>query len=312
MLKDKRMLAMAGGTLACAFAIGFVMQNTGSHPFEKPSKQRHFSQVTPLPETEPPLEIEQITLTSSQPLEEVAPARHSLPVVPGTQDELEVSHPGCDAGMTAVPVSDAMIELQVTAPCLINERLTVHHSGLMFTAATDQQGMYSVLVPALAAKAVVIVDFTNGADLIAIAQVPELQAFDRVAVQWSGAAGFQMHAREFGAGYGEPGHVWSGSRDGAEGSVVRLGEDAGPNSLMAEVYSFPSGITRQNGEVTLSVETEVTDRNCGRDVSAQSLELRGGGSLRTRDLVLSVPDCGATGDFLVLNNLVEDLKIAAR
>jgi hypothetical protein len=81
---------------------------------------------------------------------------------------------------------------------------------------------------------------------------------------------------------------------------------------MAEVYSFPRAASSRNGQVTLSVETEVTAENCGRDVSAQSLELRNGDTLRTRDMVLSVPNCSAIGDFLVLNNLVEDLKIAAR
>ena len=33
--------------------------------------------------------------------------------------------------------------------------------------------------------------------------------------------------------------------------------------------------------------------------------------LRTQDLTLAMPDCQATGDFLVLNNLLENLKIAA-
>jgi hypothetical protein len=56
----------------------------------------------------------------------------------------------------------------------------------------------------------------------------------------------------------------------------------------------------------------VTDRNCGRDISAQSLEMRASGGLRTRELELSIPNCTALGDFLVLNNLMDDLKIAAR
>ena len=34
--------------------------------------------------------------------------------------------------------------------------------------------------------------------------------------------------------------------------------------------------------------------------------------LRVRDLSLSIPACDGVGDFLVLKNLVEDLKIAAR
>ena len=81
---------------------------------------------------------------------------------------------------------------------------------------------------------------------------------------------------------------------------------------MAEVYTFPTSRASDAGTVALTVESEVTDANCGRDIAAQSIAPRGAGKPpRTRDLVLSVPDCGAKGDFLVLNNLLDDLKIAA-
>ena len=35
------------------------------------------------------------------------------------------------------------------------------------------------------------------------------------------------------------------------------------------------------------------------------------GSLRTREMVLEMPNCTTIGDFLVLNNLLQDLTIAA-
>lgn len=63
--------------------------------------------------------------------------------------------------------------------------------------------------------------------------------------------------------------------------------------------------------MALSIEAEVTAGNCGQDISAQAIELRRDGTLRTRELSLAVPDCDGVGDFLVLNNLLDDLKIAA-
>jgi hypothetical protein len=54
----------------------------------------------------------------------------------------------------------------------------------------------------------------------------------------------------------------------------------------------------------------VTKINCGRDIQAQSLEMRDAGQLKSQNLSLSVPGCDAVGDFLVLNNLLEDLKVA--
>ena len=47
-------------------------------------------------------------------------------------------------------------------------------------------------------------------------------------------------------------------------------------------------------------------------LSLEQLEIRDDKSLRTRNLTLEMPGCTSTGDFLVLNNLVENLTIAAR
>ena len=260
-----------------------------------------------------PLEIDRITLTSAQPADDLEVTRVTAPIqLPETPKDPQTPRLGCDTDLSAVAVDQAHVRIGIIAPCQQNERLTVHHSGLMFTAATDENGLYSVTVPAMSEHAVFIVDFVNGADMVASVSVPDLTDFDRVAVQWSGNSGFEIHAREFGAGYGEDGHVWSGTDTSATGQVVRLGEMAGLNPLVAEVYSFPRTASTRSGAITMTVETEVTAENCGQDVSAQSIELRDGQSLRTRDMVLSVPNCSAIGDFLVLNNLVDDLKIAAK
>jgi hypothetical protein len=60
----------------------------------------------------------------------------------------------------------------------------------------------------------------------------------------------------------------------------------------------------------LSVEAEVSELNCGQEIEAQSLQVGSDGKLKTRNLTLAVPDCDAIGNFLVLNNLLEDLKVA--
>ena len=58
------------------------------------------------------------------------------------------------------------------------------------------------------------------------------------------------------------------------------------------------------------IEVEVTALICGLEIEAQSLEVITG-DLKMRELSLSVPDCDTKGTFLVLNNLVEDLKVAS-
>ena len=312
---NRRLAVTVGGTLACALGIGFVMQHTGATPqLGDPMPQQAVAQTGAVLDSDAPLEIDNITLTSARPPQEEVSQRHDPQTLPQPPKDPQTPRFGChsDPTATATTVDGAQVRIDISAPCLPNERLTLHHSGLMFSAATDRDGAYSITVPAFAEHAVFIIDFKGGTDLVATAMAPEVKDYDRFAIQWSGQAGFEIHALEFGAGYGDQGHVWSGAEAEAIGQVVRLGEAAVLNPLMAEIYSFPRTNAPQSGDVALSIETEVTAENCGRDVSAQALELRDGASLRTRDMVLSMPNCGAMGDFLVLNNLVEDLKIAAK
>lgn len=339
-MSKKRLVSMVGGTVTCALAIGFFMQRGES------ASPRHLVPALPSPvqqailkpadavapvalmladvATQPDMQnlVQASSMAPFMPppsLPESAPWS-SNPVVASAEDFAIPADPdmprlGCDVTATATSAEMAMVQLEVSAPCFTNERVTVHHNGMMFTQATDEAGQLSVAVPALSDRAVFIVAFGDGEGTVALTNVPSLANFDRVVVQWTGTAGFQIHAREFGAAYGEAGHVWSGASQDEQpgiGFVTRLGD---PDTLvpqMAEVYTFPLGASSLSGVVALSVEAEVSPSNCGRDISAQSLEVRDRSPLRTRDLVLAMPNCSALGDFLVLNNLVDDLKIAAR
>lgn len=329
----KRKVFMVSGTVLCALGTGFLMQSgqSGSRPPVAP-KPTAIQQVVLEPRGASDVddyamfEVRDITLTSAlpetsapqplfQPTLENIDARQGayeaigLPQAPA---DPEVPRLGCD--VTAVASSEPMASARLTidAPCYGNQRVTIHHAGLVFTEVTGEDGSVSVTVPALSSPAVFVAAFANGSGAVATTEVEDLGGYDRVALQWGGLAGFQIHALEFGAGYGEAGHVWSDGDAVGQGSMTRIGRDDTVGPLVAEIYTYPSARSERTGTVVLSVEAEVTARNCGRDITAQSLELRGDTPLRTRDLVMSMPDCDATGDFLVLNNLVEDLKIAAK
>ncbi len=58
------------------------------------------------------------------------------------------------------------------------------------------------------------------------------------------------------------------------------------------------------------VEAAVTDLTCGRELLGETLTSVGG-AVMVNDLTVAMPDCDATGDILVLKNLVPDMKIAS-
>ena len=349
---ETREMVTAAGTLACAVGIGFFMQ-TGDAAEQRYGgvgevvvSAASVTVVNPLmpsanPYTKEILEVEDIVLTSAQSKpaqqseflvlasahlesEEVElPVLKNIPLVSATDgsidtptDELAEPTVSCEITAEGIATKAAMIELTLNAPCLPNERVTVHHRGMMFTETTSAIGTLEATMPALDQNALVIFAFSNGDGAVTQLEVPELRQYNRTAIQWKGDAGFEMHAREFGANYGEDGHVWkdaartSAAVGSSRGFLTRLGNTNIAEGLMAEVYTFPTAMSSQFGIVDLSVEAEVTALNCGLEVEAQSLEVVDGDVIM-RDLTLAVPDCDAKGSFLVLNNLVEDLKVAS-
>lgn len=327
---NPRRLITVGGTLFCAWGIGYLMQSNAQ---EAPPEPQDLSSpdvsMAPLPDVAPaPLKISGIMMTSalSAPLPEpdflpdapivLASIAKDAPIVELPGEEVAPTF-SCTHAVTATPLAAAMVALEIDAPCMVRDRFTVHHNGMMFTDTTDDAGKRTLSVPALASDAVYIVSFSNGDSAVATTQVTSLDYYDRVVVQWTGDSGLQIHALEYGAGYDETGHVWVGDAGdmsvaarGEGGFVTRHGAAEFANGHLAEVYSFPSGTTARGGDVRLSLEAEVTRANCGRDVEAQTIQLGSDGTLSVRDVVLSVPDCSAVGDYLVLKNLLNDLKIA--
>ncbi|MGR3291967.1 MAG: hypothetical protein ACU0C9_12340, partial [Paracoccaceae bacterium] len=55
----------------------------------------------------------------------------------------------CDLNMTVLPGANAMVRLELDAPCYRSQRIMVSHAGLEFTDITGSDGRYSIDIPAL-------------------------------------------------------------------------------------------------------------------------------------------------------------------
>lgn len=331
----------AVGTLCCAVGIGFVMQNSAVAEKRYGPKASSFvirseASLRPTLPADVLLQVTDITLTSADIVEDAETVEEpeeviidavtrtddvpdlididQLPEVIETADVVQ-----CKIDATAEPGAAAFVHLTLSAPCLPDELVTLHHNGMIFKEKTSSTGSLDLLVPALTEDAQFIFAFPMGEGAIASAQVPELKDYDRAVLQWKGDAGFQIHAREFGASYGEQGHRWAdapGSLDyavgGISGVLTRHGIVDTAEPLLAEVYTFPRKTYGKSGNVVLTVEAEVTFQNCGIEVEAQALEMLPDSEVRTRNLILPIPSCDSVGNFLVLNNLLQNLKVAAK
>ena len=262
----------------------------------------------PLPQNGPSLQS-RMALTTPAPAP-AAPVR-SEPA----RNEFGLS---CGVILTATPKDAAMVGVTLTAPCRGDERFTLRHGDLSFAARMTRLGTFVADVPALGRDAVFSVTFADGERTTTEATVPLAEDVDRVVLQSRDQTGLQIHALEFGADYGQAGHIWSGNprnpvdaaREGG-GFITVLGDSSLTDAQTAEIYTFPANTRNRDGVVRLSIEAEVTAGNCGREITGQTLQNGTAGSAEPVALTLSVPDCDAIGEFLVLKNLLRDLKIAS-
>lgn len=305
-MRASKEIVTAVGTLALAVGIGFVMQSTDE------AKDRYDVRTAPKAVKTDTVkgasimpELRKVQLTSAI-NKAPRPIARSSAVDNLSATPVKMSTCGIEAETQVMP--GAMVQIILDAPCKPNERLIVHHSGLMFTDITNAEGNLTTTVPALAQEAVFIIAFESGRGTVIETTVEDMASYNRAVLQWSGAAsGFELHALEFGADYGTRGHIWSGAEQSVQsalredhGFVVPLGDPDVAQPLLAEVYTYPA----EEGPVDLRVETEIHAMNCGLDIEVQSIQYDSG-NLRSEEVVLSIPDCSVMGDLLVLSSLMD-------
>lgn len=337
MLQRKKIFT-AGATFSVALGIGFVMQNsdvlaarpTGSEMqmvvAAGEQDQLAFSNgpelIAPmtdedlgiLAEAEQAVAVQETQAPILVAAIEPEPVFKPIPLVPQKSTPLasEVAL-DCSPVMTATAAPAAFAEIEINAPCHRNTGLTLHHQGMMFSAATDEKGHVSLSAPALTREAVFIAAFDTGDGAVATIEVPEVANFERAVLQWQGENAFAINAFEAGARFGEDGHISAlhprdlAALENDRGFLVRLGDSRAPQQFLAEVYTFPADAKL---DVVLSVDAAITKSNCDREVTAQSIQISPDSVAEALDLVMVMPACESAGDFLVLNNMFRDLKLA--
>lgn len=224
----------------------------------------------------------------------------------------------CHPELSVAALPGAQLSITLIAPCNASQNVLVKHSGLTFSSATDEQGVLTFMLPALEQEALVSLTLGDGAEYELAADVPDAIDYRRAAFQWQGVEGFAFHAFENGADYGGLGHVFAHApRDPSTANLLEggymtlLGKANTPDAYHAQVYTLPMENSTAASHVDLVVEAEVSKTNCAREIHGEALQFGGAQAPVSITVKLAVPDCDAIGDFLVLNNLLEDMTIVS-
>ncbi len=269
-----------------------------------------------------PASIDRIAAVDMAPEAQVAPADEAQPVTLAAAEDLgdmasepTPPLPSCDITFEAVADMAAQVAISVNAPCNSGEGATFDHAGMTFSEQLGPDGDLSFLAPAMAEDAIFTLTTADGQVVTAQVQVPDFADYERVALVWKGATGLQLHALEHGASYGEPGHIWAdtpatpeAATAGTGGFVSVLGGSAA--GYAADVYTFPASLMADGAEPDVSVEAQVMENTCGSEIEGKILRTNPGRAPTMQPLTMIVPGCDAVGEYLVLKNLPQDLKLA--
>ena len=207
-----------------------------------------------------------------------------------TNSSKQAAAPVCDVAVASKVGEDASILLTVDSPCRASTPFEVHHDGMVFTAATDAGGSATVTVPALSVNALIYVNFEDGGGAAVSAVVPDADDFNRVVLQWQGAASefIQVAAAE----------------PAVAGQLRRFGFKTGDASRFAEVYTFPAVYSVGQGLEDLTVSASVSDDSCGQELTAQSFNVFPGADVDVKDIRITLPACEQVGTFLELKKVL--------
>jgi len=260
-----------------------------------------------------PMPLHKLDLTSR--LATLDPPRDHPP----SDSEMHLSPYGtpCAVALRATVRPGAMVSLSLDAPCEAGQRVEISHGALDFADQTTNYGRLSLLVPALAATATYTARFGDGQTASATVEVPAVAHVDRVILQWAGPVELNLHALEFGADENSSGHVWAGAARNAAlaaraggGFMVALGNPDVARPIRAEIYTLDHGANTKSGAVRMMIEAHGGAGACAQPVDALTLRATEGRNPDPMDIRFDMPPCGEPGQTLLLNNALQDLKIA--
>ena len=210
--------------------------------------------------------------------------------------------PACALSLDLAAAPNAMIDLSLSAPCNLGERVVIRHSGLAFTDSIGADGRLRAQVPALEPDALVAAYVGSSKIVLGKVAVPEVADFLRVGVHLPALARFDLRADDNGQVF-----VASKTTPGSNPPrIVWLGQGKTEDPLVSQVYSVA---LRDFANPELTVELRIAPDTCGRTLTAEIVTSRSGRITRSvRDV--AVPLCGSAGDILLLKNLLPDLTLA--
>lgn len=189
--------------------------------------------------------------------------------------------------LSAAPA--ASVQLTLNAPCDAGATVSIRHEGLTLPITLSDRGLWTGVVPVLAAQAHFAVELPDGNRLEADQPVSDLSGVNRVALSWQGDAPLALHGFEYGASFGDLGDISASAPRTADtplGGWMASFEGA-TAPVHVQVYTALIGMT----DIHLQMEAAVSQSSCGTDIGAEVRRVISGKAEAPAQITLAMPDC---------------------
>lgn len=123
---------------------------------------------------------------------------------------------------TVEPLPAGRMRVGVTSACRAGQPITWTYGGAEFSAKLDATGKLDLIVDCFAGTSTPVeMKLSDGSTVSLPVAAKDLDRVSKVAVIWRAEVDLDLHAFEFAAATGEPGHVWSGNASSFEAIHAR-------------------------------------------------------------------------------------------
>lgn len=240
---------------------------------------------------------------------------------------------GGDVDIDTLTDEAGRLTLNVAAPCHGNEAFTIKYGHYAFEGELNGSGHGQyVLDLFLGTKEQIVVSLQGGAKKSIPAPQIDMSGLSKVALVWRPNVNLDLHALEYLAQPGSPGHVWAGipsSLADAREAVARTNKGHGfistssqgsSNGDKVEIYTFVHDPKQHSGIVSLFVDyqTRAKDKRpdtCGEGPNARMhfeiVRLLKGKTIKREKILIAPLNCDADlgGKSRYLRYGIRDLRV---
>lgn len=244
------------------------------------------------------------------------------PVVSGSAANIrppspDASSKGCGAAeITTTPLPAGRMEIKIDGTsCRGNEPVTIDYAGASLVRELDAAGSLVLTLDCFAGtSSKVLISFADGARGALDVAALDLGRLSKVAVIWNAPINLDLHAYEYAAEHGEPGHIWASSPSSPDDAWEKtLATGRGHGFITAddrtgegekfEVYTLWHQEDQTSGAIELALDFESrgdtpSGEMCGRgqlsEVAFEIVMLSRHGDVTRQEAVMLPMECGAT------------------